>query len=245
MTIFKGVTMNFQFLDILQLCPLFTQIRPEDYPHLLSCVNATEKQYRCDEYLWLNGDHITSLGIVLSGSLEISKENAAGQKHILDFVAPGQIFAEGIICTKDKISPVSVLSREASRILFLPFDKVIHPCGHSCGFHYRLTQNMITILGEKNKMLSRKIELLTLKGMREKLATYLLYEEIRFQRDSSSKNSHSFTITPNRNELADYLNVSRSSMCRELGRMKEEGIIDYYQNTFRILDHNALKNILT
>lgn len=236
--------MDFELLDILRLCPLFMQIRPEDYPHLLNCVNASEKEYRCDEYLWLRDEPVTSLGIVLSGSLEIIKENAAGQKHILDFVAPGQIFAEGIICTKDKISPVSVLSREASRILFLPFDRVIQPCKHSCSFHYQLFKNMFTILGEKNKMLSRKIELLTLKGMREKLATYLLYEEMKFQQTSSSEGNRSFTITPNRNELADYLNVSRSSMCRELGRMKDEGMIDYYQNTFKILDHSALKNVL-
>ena len=103
---------------------------------------------------------------------------------------------------------------------------------------------MITILGEKNKMLSRKIELLALKGMREKLATYLLYEQVRFQNNSSSKDTFSFSITPNRTELADYLNVSRSSMCRELSRMKDEGLIDYYQNTFKILEPDALKNVL-
>lgn len=236
--------MNIKFLDVLRLCPLFAQIQQEDYPHLLSCVNAMHKQYGSDEYLWLNEDKVTSLGIVLSGSLEIIKENAAGQKHIIDFISAGQIFGEGIICTKDKISPVSVLSREDSHILFLPFDKVIRPCGHSCGFHHQLTQNMITILGEKNKMLSRKIELLALKGMREKLATYLLYEQLRFQNNSSSKDTFSFSITPNRNELADYLNVSRSSMCRELSRMKDEGLIDYYQNTFKILEPDALKNVL-
>ena len=93
------------------------------------------------------------------------------------------------------------------------------------------------LLGEKNRILNRKIELLALKGMREKLATYLLYE-------ADKQNSQSFTIIPNRNELAEYLNVSRSSMCRELGRMKELGMIDYYQNSFKILSKEALTKCL-
>lgn len=236
--------MNTEYYDLLQYCPLFFQIKKEDLPALLHCVDAKEKHFFPEEYLWITGDRVTVLGIVLSGSLELSKENAAGQKHILDFISPGQIFGEGIICTKDKLSPVSVLSREPANVLFLPFERVIRPCSNSCSFHYRLNQNLLTLLGEKNKMLNRKIELLTLKGMREKLATYLLYEETRFQQSGHTKNSLFFTITPNRNELADYLNVSRSSMCRELGRMKEEGLIDYYQNSFKIIDRKGLKEAL-
>ena len=76
-----------------------------------------------------------------------------------------------------------------------------------------------------------------LKGMREKLAAFLLSE---FQKAGST----TFRILPNRNELAEYLNVSRPSMSRELARMKEEGLIDYYQNSFRILKLEELKKSL-
>jgi len=73
--------------------------------------------------------------------------------------------------------------------------------------------------------------------MREKIAAYLLNE-------SKDKNSLNFQVVPNRNELAQYLNVSRTSMCRELARMKEEEILDYYQNSFKILSVEALKECL-
>ena len=76
-----------------------------------------------------------------------------------------------------------------------------------------------------------------LKGMREKLAAFLLSE---FHKAGST----TFRILPNRNELAEYLNVSRPSMSRELARMKKEGLIDYYQNSFRILMVEELKKSL-
>lgn len=76
-----------------------------------------------------------------------------------------------------------------------------------------------------------------LKGLREKLATFLLAE-------SNKRNSLIFAISLNRNELAEYLNVSRTSMCRELATMKSLGIIDYYKNSFKIISVDLLKENL-
>ena len=223
--------------SVLSDCILFTSIEPKNLPHLLSCMDAREKTFTANEYLWLTDDEVNVVGVLLSGSLELIKENPAGVRHILDFVGPGQLFGEGIVCTRLRLSPVTVRATEKSRVLFLPFQRIIRTCGSSCGFHHQIIQNMLLLLGEKNKLLNRKIELLALKGMREKLATYLLYE-------SDKQKSQPFTIIPNRNELAEYLNVSRSSMCRELGRMKDEGLIDYYQHSFKIMNREALIDCL-
>ncbi|QQY78820.1 winged helix-turn-helix domain-containing protein [Keratinibaculum paraultunense] len=40
--------------------------------------------------------------------------------------------------------------------------------------------------------------------------------------------------------MADFLNVSRPSMCREMSRMKDEGVIDYHRSTIKIKDVEAL-----
>ncbi len=223
--------------SVLENCILFSSIKPEELPHLLTCIDARKKTFLADEYLWFNDDQVNTIGVVLFGSLELIKENPAGVRHILDFVGPGQLFGEGIVCTRLRLSPVTVRARKKAEVLFIPFEKIIRTCSQSCHFHHQIIQNMMIILGEKNRILNRKIELLALKGMREKLATWLLYE-------AEKQNSLSFTIIPNRNELAEYLNVSRASMCRELGRMKDLGLIDYYQNSFRILSREELAKCL-
>ena len=89
------------------------------------------------------------------------------------------------------------------------------------------------ILGEKNLHLNKKLDLLMIKGMREKISSYLyqIYEET---------GSLNITLPFNRNELAEYLNVSRTSMSRELTKMKEDHIIDFHLNQFRILSLDNL-----
>ncbi|HHY04413.1 MAG TPA: winged helix-turn-helix domain-containing protein, partial [Thermoanaerobacterales bacterium] len=51
-----------------------------------------------------------------------------------------------------------------------------------------------------------------------------------------------FVLPMNRNDMADFLNVSRPSMSREMSRMKDEGIIDFHLSTIKIKDIQALRS---
>lgn len=226
-----------KYFDILKKCALFKNIDQDEFIHLLQCINAHRKSYLANEYIFFAGEQVDYVSVVLEGSVEIIKENAAGSKHIVAFLGPSHLFAEGIVCTPDRVSPVTVRVKENSKILFVPYERIVKSCGNACSFHLQLVTNMMMILGNKNLALNNKIDLLVLKGMREKIATYLLGEQ-------KQSNSLTFQIVPNRNELAEYLNVSRTSMCRELARMKDEGILDYYQNSFKILSLDELKDCL-
>ena len=226
-----------KYYPSLLKCPLFSNISEHDFPTLLFCINASLRKYKNDEYLFLAGDEVNYIGILISGSLELIKENPAGAQHIVSFLEPTNLFAEAIVCTRNRISPVSLIARGDCEVLLIPYEKIIKTCSNACGFHLQLIRNMMIILGERNNGLFFKIELLTIKSMREKIATYLLLE-------SQKQNALLFQIIPNRNELADYLNVSRTSMCRELSRMKDLGLIDYYQNSFKILSVDGLQRCL-
>lgn len=226
-----------KYYPVFKTCALFRGIEEKEYGHLLKCLGAQVKSYEADEYIFMAGNIINSVGIVLTGIVEVMKENLAGNKHILAFLEPSHLFGEGIVCTVKRISPVTVRVKEPAKILYIPYERIIKSCGNSCEFHISLIQNMMVVLGEKNVNLNRKLELLTLKGMREKIASYLINE-------AKERGSNMFLIMQNRSELADYLNVSRTSMCRELARLKEEGLIDFYGHSFKILDEKRLAECL-
>jgi len=226
-----------QYYPILKRCALFRGIEESNYMDLLGCLDAQIKHFNEDEYIFFAGDKINRVGVVLSGTVEILKENLAGNKHIIAILDSSHLFAEGIVCTADRLSPVTAQAKEETNIMFIPYEKIIRSCGQSCSYHFGLIQNMMVVLGEKNINLNWKLELLTLKGMREKLASYLI-------KASYENRSNTFQIPLNRSELSDFLNVSRTSMCRELTRMKDDGLIDLYGRSFKILDKEGLAGCL-
>lgn len=226
-----------EYYNILAECPIFKSFSYDDFSHILPCLNVSIKKYKAEDYIFLLGDTIDSISIVLSGTVEIIKENLIGNRHIIASLPPSSIFGEGIVCTAKRLSPVTAMTKTEATILNIPYQKIITTCEHACGFHVQLIHNMMLLLGEKNYLLNHKIDLLVLKGMREKLASYLLYEMVK-------TGSTRFEIPFSRNALAEYLNVSRPSMSRELADMKEEGILDYHLNSFHILSVDKLKQCI-
>ncbi|MDA3730762.1 Crp/Fnr family transcriptional regulator [Niameybacter massiliensis] len=224
-------------IEAVQKSVLFNEIDTIYTESLLGCLNLKTKKYNEGEFIIRLHSVIEEVSIVVEGEVEIIKENRAGDRMIVGVLGTGEIFGEGIVCTKKRMSPVSVRAKTNTEVAFIPYEKILMTCGESCGFHKQLIRNMLYVLGEKNYHLNQKIDYLILKGMREKLALYLLEQ-------SYKEGQRAFNIPLNRNDLAEYLNVSRSAMSRELSRMKDEGLIDFYKNSFKICNEVELKNYL-
>ena len=78
---------------------------------------------------------------------------------------------------------------------------------------------------------------MVLSTLRKKLALYLLTEY-------KESGELTFKIKLNRKRLSEHLAVERPSLSRELIKMKEDGLIDFEQSSFKILDENALEEEL-
>ena len=74
----------------------------------------------------------------------------------------------------------------------------------------------------------RKVEVVSKRTIREKLLAYLSIQ-------TQLQGTRYFEIPLGRVELAEYLCVDRSALTRELAKMKEDGLIDYDRNCFRML----------
>ena len=139
-----------------------------------------------------------------------------------------ELFGETFACGEDNIPVVTFHVSEDAEILFLPFDRVMHSCTMACRFHHQLIENMVHIIASKNRDLMRKVEVVSKRSIREKLLSYLSIQ-------AQTQNSRYFEIPLGRVELAEYLCVDRSALTRELAKMRDEGLIDYDRNCFRIL----------
>lgn len=96
--------------------------------------------------------------------------------------------------------------------------RVLTTCDDACVFHRRLVTNLLKVVAAKNLMLTQKLSLLSKRTTREKLMAYLAAEAQR-------AGSPSFTLSLDRQALADYLGVDRSAMSAELSKLRRDGLL--------------------
>ena len=226
--------MKQEYIDVLTKTPLFAGIGRDGVSKIMACMSPAIHSYQKNEYVALENDPFAGIGCVLLGEAAVVKENAAGDRIIMEIVEPSGLFGEMAAWVDDRRWPATVQALEPSSMIFLPPERISCPCEKTCDYHISMIENMLKILAEKSIALIKKVDSLAMKTLRGKLCFYFL-EQARL----SGKTT--FTMPLNRNELADFLGVTRPSMSREMGRLRDEGIIDFHMATVKIKDINSLK----
>ena len=206
---------------------LFGKIEEGQIGAMLQCLGAVARSFSRGEFIFLEGESLDCIGAVMSGSVQMIKEDVWGQKSILLSLDRGAVFGESFVCGNRAGSTVSFQAATDCRILLMNFHKVLRTCGSSCVFHHRLVENMVTLLAQKNIPLMDKMEVISKKTIRGRILVWLSQQ---VQRQGSRR----FVSPMGRLELADYLCVDRSALTRELGRMQEEGLVAVDKNVFEV-----------
>ena len=209
--------------------PLFDGIAPQDMDSMLGCIGYHIRTYQKGEIISLEEENIEHVGVVLEGAVDMIKEDLWGNRTMLVRAYPEDVFGETFACGAESLSVVSFQAAQNTKVLFLSFCRVMHTCTHACIFHQTLIENMVRLIARKNRELMRKVEVVSKKNLREKILAYLSMQ-------AQKQDSRYITLPLGRIELANYIGANRSALTRELAAMREDGLIDYDKNTFRILE---------
>lgn len=220
-----------KYIDIIGKCALFEGIERDDIMEMLNSMKARVINTSKNQIIFSEGDPAEYMGLLISGSVRIIREDYYGNRSIVAEVEPGELFAETIAAAGAENMPVSAAASEESEIMLIDFRRMLCCEANDRGrIQNRLISNLLRVVAEKNMILNRKIEIISCRTTREKLLTYLLAEAKR-------RNSSEFEIPYNRQELADYLGVDRSAMSAEIARLRRDGIIESKKSRFRLLGH--------
>ena len=195
---------------------------------MLSCLGARLREFGKGEYVLRQGERLGDILVLAEGSLLIQKDDYWGNRSILGNIGPGEIFGEAYVAPESGTLLNDVIAVEDSAVFFFDAKRVITTCPSACRFHTLVVQNLFYAISEKNRSLVRKLDSISRRTTREKLISYLSEE-------AKKQNSADITIPYNRQQLADYLAVDRSAMSGELCRMRDEGLLKFEKNRFRLL----------
>lgn len=223
-----------QALEHSGLCREFTQ---DEILSLIEEKDTDIKRYEKGSFIFEEDDTPDKLYVLIEGYVEVSKMTFSGKKILITTIEnPGDMFAEVYMFMGKGKYDMSAQAVEESVVLSVScdfFENISHNI--KAGVSAKIRKNLMSIFAMKAYNLSGKVRLLGCGSIREKIALYLI---------ENQASSGQITKNPSREELADYLNVTRPSLSRELGNMEKEGIIKLDGRKITIVSQGKLEEYL-
>ncbi|WP_157153944.1 Crp/Fnr family transcriptional regulator [Brachyspira murdochii] len=204
-----------KYIDIIKKSNLFCNMNDKQIIVLLENFKSEKKYFNKDNIIIEAGDKIESIYIILKGKVEISKEYDDTRKNIVNILTYGDIFAEALAFSANKISSIQAISLDKTEILKINIKNIFNTNNNDKNI---FLQNLLMVISDKNKFLAFKNDILSQKSLRSKIILYLKYM-------SNIQKSRNIVIPYNRDKLAEFISADRSALSRELNRLSKENII--------------------
>lgn len=208
---------------------LFQRFELEHLQDLLERIPSRIIHVEKGEFVIKEGDLVNEIGIVLEGELCESKYFADGSEQLMQKLQPHYMVGAEAALSAKKSSPYHVYATKESQIFLMPISVMETDRVLSQEDRLILYQNCVEFLANDNIRRYKKVELLSVKGAREKIYRYLC-----FQRDKFHNNK--FKVGFDREQMANYLGMNRSVLSHTLKQMENEGLLKVSKNRFELTE---------
>ena len=217
-----------EYFSELSQTKIFNMATEFECQAMMFCFKTRFKTFDKNQSIVSQGDPMEELVLILKGSANVENIDSLGNISILMRLKKGNVYGLESAYAGDEFYKDSLVASEKTFVMFMNKHRAITPCSNRCKRHEIVSKHLMQIVAESNINLLDKITHMSKKTTRDKLLSY-------FSSMSAKANSAYFDIPFNKTELANYLSVDRSAMSTELGKMKEEGIIDFDKKRYRLI----------
>jgi CRP/FNR family transcriptional regulator len=199
-------------------------------------VVASRRKVKRGGSLFRNGERFTSLYAIRTGFFKTCVTTEDGRDQVTGFQMAGEIIGlDGIV---HDIHTCNAIALEDAEVCVMPFDRI-----------EELSREVNALQHHVHKIMSREIVrengvMLLLGSMRaeERLAAFLLNLMQRLHSRGFSQSELVLRMT--REEIGSYMGLKLETVSRTFSKFVEDGVIDVKQRQIRILDGEALRNIV-
>lgn len=221
-----------QILDVLCHCPIFAGKKKPEIANILSQIEYEICHFDKNEFIFRMDQPSINIGIIIKGSIEVQKVFASGKVVSIVYRNKGSIFGGAVAFAKNSTYFCDVLAKEPSEVLLLQKQVVLDLLYKNNTFDHLLDLAAANIV-----QLNRRIELLSYSSIKQKIAFFLLY-------DATSSDDDVICLPYSKKAWAEYLNVSRPSLCRELKNLSDKGMIVIKDKTIMLIHKEKLHSLL-
>ena len=222
-----------EIIDTLLCCELFRGIGKAGIQHMLLTMKYRIQEFDKNERICRADQHADAIGVIISGQIEIQKNLPSGNVICMLYKNRGDAFGGSVALSSSAVYPCDIIAGKHSRMLFLDTQSIFSLCENPT-----FAKNMIASFANRVLYYEKRLELLSYSSIQSKIAFYLLNEQ-KLTGDSTVK------LLFSKKKWAEYLNVSRPSLCRELKKLCDDGVLEATENRILMCDKDYLIGLLS
>lgn len=213
-------------VGLLQNCSLFRGIPAGTIEGEL-LPRGVLRTFSKGEFLILPQERLEYFGVILEGRVQTMHIFPDGVCTIINVLEPGEVFGADLMGTKSRISPYHAMAAEPVCQLLFPVGMAQEPGKLPEQMRRMILDRLLILLAHENMRKEYRLAILSRKGLRERIITYLTMQ-------ANKRHTSTFSIPFTREEMASFLCVNRSALSHELSLMREEGILSFHKNVFTL-----------
>jgi CRP/FNR family transcriptional regulator, dissimilatory nitrate respiration regulator len=212
-----------QYLEVLVGLDLFRSFSKNGLKARLNSSGYDVKQYEKDQIIHLQNEVCRSMDIILDGKVAVQKIDEDGNVLTINVFSAPEVIGAHLIFSTHNIYPMTVIAESKVVTMCLNRELTVELGQSDPDFMVALLQ----IISDRIMILADKIRTISHNTIREQITAFLTYEYYIQQ-------SQVIKLNFSKKELAERLGVQRTSLSRELNKMRRDGLLEYDARTITI-----------
>lgn len=201
--------------DVFAAHPIFRQLSANEQAELLAG-GGQRVGYAKGRIVRLQNERCDTLDLILEGSVVVQSIDEQGNALTISELGPGEMIGLNLLFSRRNWYPMTITAKAELVMLSLHREHLTPLCMHNQGFLLMLLES----LSDRSAFLADRIKLMSAKSIRQSIIEFLNYEHYR-------QGTLRIELPFSKKELAERFGIPRTSLSRELQKMRNAGLIDY------------------
>lgn len=212
-------------MELMGQIDLMKSITPQEIESYLIEGSCKITQYKKNNIVHFVGEVCSKLEIILSGKVVIERIDESGNLMTIAEFLGGDVLGGNLMFSKNPYYPMTVTAKEATLILEINKDRLFRLFSDN----HEFLSSYLEYVSDHTVILGDRIKHYVNRTIRESIISYLNFE-------SKKQNSSIIKLSMTKKALAEKIGVQRTSLSRELAKMREDGLIEFNSVSVTLLN---------
>lgn len=211
-------------IELIRKSNLIKHLSIEEIENYLNDNSFIIVKYNKDNIVHFDGELCTKLEIILDGKVVIERIDEDGNLMTIAEFISDNVLGGNLLFSKNPYYPMTITVKKPAKILEIKKELLLDLFSEN----HKFLMSFLEFISDNAAMLGNKIKHYVNRSIRECVHNYL-------EKESKEQNTNHIILKISKKALAEKIGVQRTSLSRELSKMKAEGLIEYDRNTITIL----------